>query len=163
MNQVCRPERRENSVGEQNIVILLRQLHAALEQCAKEQLESCNLSPSQGLILGYLFSKSGESVYSVDLHAHLCLSKSAISAELKKLRGSGYLQLLENPGDDRKKRIVLTEKALQIRKVIDEGLHKREELICRGIDKESIEITRKCLFAMRDNVRKECGRRTTHG
>lgn len=158
-----RPERSENGVGEESMLLVLKKLHAAMEQYGKEQLESWRLSPSQGLILGYLFSKDGEIVYSVDLHAHLGISKSAISSELKKLRGDGYLVLRENPGDDRKKRIELTGKALEIRKAFDESFRSREELVCRGIDRESLAVTRECLLRMRENLKQECGRRTTHG
>lgn len=149
--------------GEESLILLIKQLHLALEQCAKEQLEGCGVSPTQGLILGYLFSRKGESVYSVDLHAHLGISKSAVSSELRKLKESGYLTFHDNPGDDRKKRIVLTEKADGIRKILGEALQKREESICRGIPAESVESTRKCLLLMRANMKKECGRRTTHG
>ena len=147
----------------ESIVILVKQLHAALEQCAKDQLECCSRSPSQGLILGYLFSRKGESSYSVDLHAHLGVSKSAISSGLKKLRQSGFIQLLENPEDDRKKRIVLTEKALDLQKEIDESLLKRDELLCYGISEEELARTRHCLLTMRENLRKENERRIKHG
>lgn len=144
------------------MILLIKQLHLALEQCAKEQLEGCGVSPTQGLILGYLFSRSGESVYSIDLHAHLGISKSAVSSELRKLKEGGYLMFQDNPGDDRKKRIVLTGKADGIRRMLSEALHAREESICRGIPTESVESTKKCLLLMRDNM-KEYGRRTTHG
>lgn len=150
-------------MGEENLMVLFKQLHSALEQYAKEQMENWNISPSQGLILGYLFSRKGESAYSIDLHAHLGISKSAISSDLKKLRENGYLTLMDNPGDDRKKRIVLTQKAFEIRKLVDEGLWRREELLCRGIDEKSLGIMRRCLIQMRENLKKECGRRTTHG
>lgn len=147
----------------ESMVLLVKQLHAALEQCAKEQLECWNISPSQGLILGYLFSRKEGSNYSVDLHAHLGVSKSAISSGLKKLRQGGYLLLLENPEDDRKKRIVLTEKAFELQKMIDEGLLEREQTLCAGISTEDVESTRKCLLLMRENLRKENERRIKHG
>ena len=150
-------------MAEENMVLLVKQLHAALEQCAKEQLECWSLSPSQGLILGYLFSKKEKSNYSIDLHAHLGVSKSAISSGLKKLRQSGFILLMENPDDDRKKRIVLTDKALELQKAIDESLLKRDELLCSGIPEEDLERTRQCLLAMRENLKKENERRIKHG
>ena len=141
----------------------LKQLHISLEQYGRLQMKEMELSPTQGIVLQYLLSAGQEPIYAVDLHEALGVSKSTISATLTALREKGYVQLEGNPEDDRKKRIVLTEKADGIRKILSEALQKREESICRGIPAESVESTKKCLLLMRANIRKECGRRTTHG
>ena len=147
----------------EKIMWKLKQLHISLEQYGRLQMKEMELSPTQGIVLQYLLSAVQEPIYAVDLHETLGVSKSAISATLTALREKGYVQLEGNPEDDRKKRIVLTEKADGIRKILGEALRKREESICRGIPAESVESTRKCLLLMRANMKKECGRRTTHG
>ena len=92
-----------------NLMWTLKQLHLSLEQYGKIQLQDMDLSPTQGILLHYLLTHKGQDIYGVDLHTTLGISKSSVSSTLKALKQKGYLRMKENPLDDRKKQIVLTE------------------------------------------------------
>ena len=86
-----------------NIVLLLKKLNLALEQCGREHMKRLDISPSQGLALSYLFSREGYVTYSTQLHKQFGISKPAISSTLKGLKKKGYLEMVVNEADDRKK------------------------------------------------------------
>ena len=113
------------------IVGLLRQLNQSLEHEGREQMKRLDISPSQGLILHYLLSQKGRTVFSAELHRQFGMSKSALSTALKGLKQRGYLVMTTDPGDDRKKGIVLTDRAQEAEKQIREGLDLQQERLCR--------------------------------
>ena len=104
----------------------LKQLHISLEQYGRLQMKEMELSPTQGIVLQYLLSAGQEPIYAVDLHEALGVSKSTISATLTALREKGYVQLEGNPEDDRKKQILLTDKAVAMGEKLDASLQWQE-------------------------------------
>ena len=144
---------------EKTIMLLLRQLHIALEQRGKEQMRALELSTAQSLTLNYLFSRAGQEVCATELHALSGISKSAISSTLKGLREKGYVEMSGVPGDDRKKRIALTKKAYAVKKELDDGLLEQERRLCRGIPPGRLKALEADLATMLRNVRPETVRR----
>ncbi len=145
----------------ENIVLLLKQLSLALEQYGRERMKKLDISPSQSLALDYLFSKKGHAVYATELHDQFGISKPAISSILKELKKKGYVETLIHPEDDRKKQIVLTEKAYLIEKPIKEGLAEQQNRLCRKIPPEQREIIKEGLRIMLDNLTNETPRRNS--
>ena len=140
---------------EKTIMLLLRQLHLSLEQRGKERMKDLGLSTPQSLALNYLFSRAGQEVCATELHALFGVSKSTISASLKGLREKGYVEMSGVPGDDRKKRIVLTDQAYAVKQEIDAGLMEQERRLCRGIPPGRLEALKADLETMLRNVRPE--------
>lgn len=144
---------------ENNLVLLLRQLSLSLKQYGRDQMKSLEISPSQTLVLDYLFSRRGHAIYATELHEKFGISKSAISSTLKGLRQKGYLEMESNPEDDRKKQLVLTPKAYAIEKQINAGLEEQQKRLCREIPKEHLEILENGLRTMVVNLKRETKRR----
>lgn len=147
---------------EGNILLLLRQLNISLEQYGREQMKNLKLSPSQRLTLDYLLSRKGDTVYATDLHRQFGISKSAISATLKGLKKQGYLDMLINPEDDRKKQIVLTSKAYAAEQQINAGVEEQQNRLCREIPREHLKILEEGLQTMIRNMKKEPRRSDGH-
>ena len=142
-----------------NIVLLLKKLNLALEQCGREHMKRLDISPSQGLALSYLFSREGYVTYSTQLHKQFGISKPAISSTLKGLKKKGYLEMVVNEEDDRKKQIVLTPKAYAIKKQIDLGLSQQQTRLCQGISQQRLKLLEKDLTTMLCNMNRETTRR----
>ena len=121
-----------------NLMWTLKQLQFSLEQGGKQHLQEMGLSPTQGVVLHYLLTHRQQDIYGVDLHAELGISKSSVSSALKTLRQNGYLTLRDDPQDDRKKQIVLTEKAFSVEQAIQRGLELQQKQLCRGIPEEHL-------------------------
>ena len=64
-----------------------------------------------------------------------------------------------NPEDDRKKQILLTPKAREIEKKINENLLEQQAQLCRGIPEQQLVIFSDVLRAMIRNVKREPVRR----
>ena len=140
---------------QKNLMWTLKQLHLSLEQYGKIQLEDMELSPTQCILLHYLLSHKGQDIYGVDLHATLGISKSSVSSTLKALRQKGYLSTKEDPLDDRKKQIVLTEKAYDAEQLIQASLLAQQKRLCHEIPKQRLEWLEEDLDQMLCNLKKE--------
>lgn len=140
---------------QQNVMWTLKQLYLALEQQGKLRLKNIDLSPTQGVVLHYLLTHKEQDIYGVDLHAILGISKSSISSTLKALKQKGYLKMKVNPLDDRKKQIVLTDKAYNAQQLIDSGLIEQEKILCKEIPEQRLEFLEKDLDKMLCNLKSE--------
>lgn len=141
----------------EKIMWKLKQLHISLEQYGRLQMKEMELSPTQGIVLQYLLSAGQEPIYAVDLHEALGVSKPTISATLTALREKGYVQLEGNPEDDRKKQILLTDKAVAMGEKLDASLQWQERQLCRGISSQRLKNLEEDLTMMLANVRRETG------
>ena len=140
---------------QQNVMWTLKQLYLALEQQGKLRLKNIDLSPTQGVVLHYLLTHKEQDIYGVDLHTILGISKSSISSTLKALKQKGYLKMKVNPLDDRKKQIVLTDKAYNAQQLIDSGLIEQEKILCKEIPEQRLEFLEKDLDKMLWNLKSE--------
>lgn len=138
-----------------NLLWTLKQLQLALDQSDRVRMETMDLSSNQGIVLYYLLTHAGQATYAVDLHAGLGMSKSSLSAILKALRQKGYLRVQDNPADDRKKRIVLTDKAYSARKDIEASLQKQQKRLYRSIPEQHLEWMQTDLNIMLANAKKQ--------
>lgn len=138
-------------------LLLLKQLNLALEAYGREQLKWLELSPSQVMALHYLLSRKGHSVCATELHEMFGVSKPAISAILKGLRQKGYLELQLSPQDDRKKQIVLTQKAYQMEPQIAASLAQQQERVCRRVPEQQRKALESGLLIMIENLKETQG------
>lgn len=136
----------------EHMLLLLKQVYVSLDQYQRGRMKKLGISPSQGFVLGYLFSKRGQTVYATDLHAFYGVSKSSVSGVLKGLREKGYIVTAVTPGDDRKKQLVLTKKADEMEKQIRRDILEQQERVCRGIPEKQLEILEKGLLTMLCNM-----------
>lgn len=140
---------------QEDLVWTLKRLYLSLDQYGKVQMQALDLSPTQGTILHYLLTHKGEDVYGVDLHTIMGISRSSVSSTLKALKEKGYLSLMENPLDDRKKKIVLTSKAYDIEQLIHANLAAQQKKLCQKIPKQRLEWLKKDLDQMICNLKAE--------
>lgn len=136
-----------------NILFLVRRLNLALEQQSRAQISAqFGLTTTQLLVLNYLIHQDGQSVCAAQLHQQLGTSKAALSTALKDLRKEGYLKITPCPGDDRKKEITPTPRALALCGKIEEGSEKLERQVGCGLTAEQLDLAERCLWKMLQNL-----------
>ena len=135
------------------LIRLLKQLNIALERYGREKLDHRDLSMAQHLMLEYLLSQQENRIYSTHLHEIMGISKAAISSTLKSLYKKGYITFLREEHDERKKRIILTDKAKEMAAMIEKEIQEGEKRLCQGISEERLENARECLQLMIENVK----------
>lgn len=136
---------------EYKIGCLLRQLNTFLIQYGTES----DITPSQGVLLNILLNEDGKRTCSSDICAGSGLSRASVSEMLKNLRNKGYLEMKPVPEDERKKEIILTEKAYAIREDVQQELEKQGKCMCRGISGKELVFLEDILERMVCNLR-EC-------
>lgn len=137
----------------QDLIWTLKQLNLALEQYGRTQMEQLELTPTQGVMLHYLFSQGEQPRCEVDLYQALGISKSSVSATLKALRQKGYLELVEIPADTRKKQIVLTHKAYEAEEKLTACLLSQQRQLCAGLSKQQLQELEGNLQTMLSNLK----------
>lgn len=125
---------------ERDIMWLLKEAGLVLARCDRELLRIGDLTPMENNLLNYFLSHEDRVFCATDLHLMFGISKPTISAILKSLKMKGYLQIEILPQDERKKRILLTDKARGVREQIKTALHERQLSLCRGIPEHHLKI-----------------------
>lgn len=139
----------------------LRQVNVFLDSMCREQITQNGLTTSQNFCLAYLLrcNEEGGGICPTELCRASGVSRPAISALLKELKKKGYLEMAADPGDDRKKHIVLTEKAREYEQKMQEDMKRTRDCLCKDIPEEDIRITERCLGIMLKNLKQETKRR----
>ncbi len=136
-----------------NILFLLDRIGHLLEQQGRCKLaEQFGLTTTQVLILSCPQFQRGESLCATDLHQMLGRSKAALSVALKDLYESGYLRVASCPGDERKKQIEPTAKALKVCRQLEVNMKELERRACTGLTGAQVEEIRQNLAIMTDNL-----------
>lgn len=135
----------------EHIVLILKELNQALELYAKKNMQMLDITPSQAFTLDYLLSQK-TNVYATKLHDAFKISKSAISSILKGLKNKGYLRLESSREDERKKIIILSDKAYRKKDMIHDCLMKQQKNLCLNITENEMELCKHTLLKMLQNM-----------
>ncbi|MFA6948247.1 MAG: MarR family transcriptional regulator [Eubacteriales bacterium] len=116
---------------------------------------SDNTTQVQGWIIGYLYERRGGDIFQRDLEEAFRIRRPTVSAMLGKMEQSGYIVRESVPRDARLKKIVLTGKAVELHKHIEEDIARIEADLARGITDEELVIFRRVLDKIRANISEE--------
>lgn len=94
-------------------------------------------------------------VFQKDIEKEFNLRSSTASETIKNLELKGLLTRESIDGDGRKKKLILTQKALDYDEVNKSKLHEFEENLIKGVSSEDLDIYRKVCKQMIDNLKME--------
>lgn len=141
----------------ENLMWMLKQVHLSLEQYGQTKMKDLELSLTQSAVLHVLLAQKEGAMYAADLRESIGISKSSVSSALKSLKQKGYLTTAEDPVDGRKKRIALTQKAMDMERTMEASLQEQQRRLCRGIPPQRLERLQDDLTIMLGNIRNESG------
>lgn len=130
---------------EKTIAFELRNLNILIKRYVSKRgpheghAESKGITHMHMMILGYLHSLRGQDVYQKDLEKEFFIRGSTVTNMLKRMEAQGLITRLSVEGDARLKKIVLTEKALELFHGFDKKLGGLERIIRDGLTDEEIE------------------------
>lgn len=107
-------------------------LTAQIKLCFKSE----NMSGVQAYFMVYILRHHPEGTYLTELSHEIGVSKSTLSALIKKLREKGYLYFQENPCDVRKKKVLPTEKLKTECNAFLQKAEKMETEICSVLSRQ---------------------------
>ena len=126
----------------------IKRISNALERKRTLDLEDMDLTSSQAFVLGYLLRHREEPVTSGDICRHFDLSHPTVTGILQRLESKGFLTYSEDSTDRRKKRICVTEKALDVQQNARERCQETETLVSGSLSEEEL----RTLVALLDRV-----------
>ncbi len=115
-------------------------------------LGKSGLTASQATVLKYLYETKKEYVNQKDIEDYLKLPNPTVTGLLKRLDEKGYVLVVPNMQDKRKKNVYLTEQAIDMQKKIDQSRKKMERAMVRGMKKNEVECLKKYLEKVLYNI-----------
>ena len=107
----------------------------------------------QSRVLTRLFGQLGKGdVNQRDLEYALGIKASSVSSLVRNLEQKGFIRCERLPQDTRNKRVLLTEKGMEVRAILDGAREQAEAKLVRGMSQEEQETLRQCLRKVLENL-----------
>lgn len=121
--------------------------HAAPRFCDDEDVTAVN-----GRIIMYLYHHREEDIFQKDIENEFSIRRSTSSSIISLMEKKGYIERVFVAHDARLKKLVLTDKALQLCDIIHTNTMEFEKNIRNGISEEELKIFYSVLDKIVDNI-----------
>ena len=101
-----------------------------------------------GWAIKYLYENRGKDIFQKDFENEFSIRSSTATNILKALEQKGLIERVSVSNDARLKKIVLTDKAVEIHKQIKREIEEREQRIRKGISRDELDT----FFAVLDKI-----------
>lgn len=127
------------------IGFLFKQINNLYEKEINNQLKGIGITSSQCEVLDYLFHCDKEEVNQRDIERALSLKNPTVTGILQRLDEKGYILIVPNGKDKRRKNVYLTEKAYDIQRKMEANRRKVDRNLTIGMSKREVEALQKML------------------
>lgn len=129
----------------------IKRLHSAYAQFRERNIQKLDLTSTQAFLLGYLSHHSDAPVYAGDIGRDFGLRHPTVSGLLSRMEQKGFIRY-EADEDHRRKRIVLTERALAVHEQILEQIHATNMLATANLTKDEVATLHRLLDQVYANL-----------
>ena len=105
-----------------------------------------------GLAIGYFYHNRDKDIFQKDFEEHFSIRRSTATQILKLMEKRGYITRQSVDYDARLKKIVLTNKAMEINKIIRKDIDNREQRLTQGLSDDEIESFLNIIEKMKANL-----------
>lgn len=141
--------KRERTIGFQ--IRTLNNLIKRDFEKSKDQILSCSTGV-HGWAIGYFYENSEKDIFQKDFETHFSIRRSTATKMLQLMEKNGLIRRVSVENDARLKKIILTDKAIEIHKEITNDINRREKRLAEGISKEELDIFFKVANKIRNNL-----------
>lgn len=124
-------------------------------EAARSNVEK--LTGAHGWAIGFFYHNRDRDVFQRDFEKECNVRRSSATQMLKRMEKKGMIKRVGVDYDARLKKIVLTERAVEIQKTIDEKFAELEERLKEGISEEEL----RTFFTVLSKIRKNIGEEDT--
>ena len=121
----------------------------------KKEDEKFHPRPLQVEIITYLIENKDKTIYQKDIEEKLKISKAAVSDVLNSMKGRGIITKEADVCDARRKRIIISKKAIETHDVMMKRLDSLNDSILDGISEDELNIFYKVIEKLKENMKKE--------
>ena len=131
---------------------LFKQINTVYEKDINNQLKGIGITSSQCEVLDYLFHCDKEEVNQRDIEKALNLKNPTVTGLLQRLDEKGYVLIVPNAKDKRKKTVYLTEKAYDIQRRMEADRRRIDKNLTLGMTRREVQALQKMLNRVLYNV-----------
>lgn len=121
----------------------------------KKEDEKFHPRPLQVEIITYLIENKDKTIYQKDIEEKLKISKAAVSDVLNSMESRGIITKEADVCDARRKRIIISKKAIETHNVMMQRLDSLNDSILDGISEDELNIFYKVIEKLKENMKKE--------
>ncbi|MBP3706927.1 MAG: MarR family transcriptional regulator [Clostridia bacterium] len=141
--------KREKTIGFQ--IRTLNNLIKRDFEKSKNEIFGCSAGV-HGWAIGYFYENSKKDVFQKDFEAHFSIRRSTATKMLQLMEKKGLIKRVSVENDLRLKKIVLTDKAIEVHKKITADIKHREKRLSKGISDTELDIFFKVATKIRNNL-----------
>ena len=139
--------------GNPDIGYLITNISYGIRQYFDKLYVDYDVTYPQSRVLTRLFSRLDQGdVNQRDLEYALGIKASSVSSLVRNLEQKGFVRCERLPQDTRNKRVLLTDKGMQVQKFLENARNQAEADMVKGLTEEQQEMLRKCLRQVLDNL-----------
>lgn len=130
--------KRENEIG-----FVVRRLSNLIKRDVESSKQRIGLDPLtdvNGWAIGYLYDNRDKDIFQKDFENKFSIRPSTASNILKTMEQKGFIERVSVESDARLKKIVLTDKAIEIHKKVIIEIEDREKRLKSGIGEEELKV-----------------------
>lgn len=105
-----------------------------------------------GWAIGWLYENRDREVFQRDFEEHFSIRRSTASNILSLMEKNGMIERKSVEHDGRLKKIVLTERAIEVHKMIQSDIKQREKRLMNGIAPEELDTFFKVISQIKANL-----------
>lgn len=141
------------SMDNPDIGYMITNISYGIRQYFDAVLADHNVTYPQSRVLTRLFSQLGKGdVNQRDLEYALGIKASSVSSLVRNLEQKGFVSCERLPQDTRNKRILLTDKGLKLRELLERSRNQAEKEMTRGLSPDQVDVFRTCLKQVMENL-----------
>ena len=119
----------------------IRMLSNMIKRDVEKERNELGLTLPKGIngwAISYYFEHTNHDVFQKDFEAEFSIRRSTASNILKTMEQNGFIKRVSVEGDARLKKIILTDKAIEIHKAVLDSINKREQRLKKGLSESEI-------------------------
>lgn len=143
---------------EKDIGFEIRRLSNLIKRDVEKSRRRLGIDPVKGVngwAISYFYENMDNDIFQKDFENHFSIRPSTASKILKTMEQKGYINRVAVESDARLKRIVLTDKAIELHKNVISEISKREKRMRKGLDEKQIQIFFDVMEKLCENMEEE--------
>lgn len=144
---------RQNDIGF-NLRMLSNLIKRDVEKC-RTQMGFTIPKGVNGWAISYFYENRDKDLFQKDFESKFSIRRSTASNILKTMEQNGFIERVSVETDARLKKIILTQKAIDIHHAVINDIKKREDRLRKDISKEEIDAFLNTLNKMVKNMEEE--------
>ncbi len=122
---------------------------------SREKIGIDRVKGVNGWAIAYFYENADKDIFQKDFEEKFSIRRSTASKILKSMEQKGYIERVSVENDARLKKIVLTEKAIEIHHKITKDIELREEKLRSGVSDDELKMFFEVMMKFSNNMEEE--------